>query len=95
METPSRSGSRRSRSLVRDLDETKPYTLALATTDLTTTDLTTTDLTSTAEQIVARYASRWSIEQSIKDAKTSSARATPKTDCPPRSSAPHPWDWRT
>jgi hypothetical protein len=45
--------------LVRDLDETKPYTLALATTDLT----------STAEQIVARYASRWSIEQSIKDAK--------------------------
>jgi hypothetical protein len=45
--------------LVRDLDETKPYTLALATTDPT----------SPAEQIVARYASRWSIEQSIKDGK--------------------------
>lgn len=45
--------------LVRDLDETKPYTLALATTDLA----------STGEQIVARYASRWSIEQSIKDGK--------------------------
>lgn len=45
--------------LVRDLDETKPCTLALATTDLT----------SAGEQIVARYASRWSIEQSIKDGK--------------------------
>jgi DDE superfamily endonuclease len=39
--------------LVRDTGETRPpYTLALATTDLT----------STGEQIVARYASRWSIE---------------------------------
>ncbi len=45
--------------LVRDLDETKAYTLALATTDLTTP----------GGQIVARYASRWSIEQSIKDGK--------------------------
>jgi hypothetical protein len=45
--------------LVRDLDETRAYTLALATTDLTTH----------GEQIVARYASRWSIEQSIKDGK--------------------------
>jgi len=45
--------------LVRDLDETRPYTLALASTDLS----------STGEQIVARYASRWSIEQSIKDGK--------------------------
>jgi len=45
--------------LVRDRDEAKAYTLALATTDLTTT----------GEQIVARYASRWSIEQSIKDGK--------------------------
>ena len=45
--------------LVRDPDETRPYTLALATTDLT----------ATCEQIVARYASRWSIEQSIKDSK--------------------------
>ena len=45
--------------LVRDLDETRPCTLALATTDLT----------SAGEQIVARYASRWSIEQSIKDGK--------------------------
>jgi hypothetical protein len=45
--------------LVRDLDQTKPYTLALATTDLTTP----------GGQIVARYASRWSVEQSIKDGK--------------------------
>ena len=45
--------------LVRDLDETRPCTLALATTDLT----------ANGEQIVARYASRWSIEQSIKDGK--------------------------
>jgi len=45
--------------LVRDLDETRPYTLALVTTDLATT----------GEQTVARYASRWSIEQSIKDGK--------------------------
>jgi hypothetical protein len=45
--------------LIRDLDKTKPYTLALATTDLT----------STGEQIVARYASRWAVEQSIKDGK--------------------------
>jgi hypothetical protein len=45
--------------LVRDLDETKPYTLALATTDLTTP----------GGQIVARYATRWPIEQSIKDGK--------------------------
>ena len=45
--------------LVRDLDEARPYTMALVTTDLATT----------GEQIVARYASRWSIEQSIKDAK--------------------------
>src|SRR5918994_194151 len=45
--------------LVRDLDQTTPCTLALATTDLV----------STGEQIVARYASRWSIEQSIKDGK--------------------------
>lgn len=45
--------------LVRDLGEAKAYTLALATTDLTCA----------GEQIVARYASRWSIEQSIKDGK--------------------------
>ena len=45
--------------LVRDLDETRPYTLALASTDLTTS----------GEHLVARYASRWSIEQSIKDGK--------------------------
>jgi hypothetical protein len=38
--------------LVRDLDETKPCTLALASTDLTTP----------GGQIVARYASRWSVE---------------------------------
>lgn len=45
--------------LVRDLGETKPYTLGLATTDLTTP----------GGQIVARYAARWSVEQSIKDGK--------------------------
>jgi DDE superfamily endonuclease len=45
--------------LVRDLDETKPYTLALATTDLTTP----------GGQIVARYATRWPIQQSIKHGK--------------------------
>jgi hypothetical protein len=45
--------------LIRDLDETKPHTLAPATTDPT----------ATGEQIVARHASRWSIEQSIKDGK--------------------------
>ena len=45
--------------LVRDLEETNPCTLALATTDLTTP----------GGQIVARYASRWPIEQSIKDGK--------------------------
>ena len=43
--------------LVRDTSEARPYTLALATTDMA----------ATGEQIVARYASRWSIEQSIKD----------------------------
>jgi hypothetical protein len=45
--------------LVHDLDETKPYTLALVTTDLT----------GTGEEIVVRYASRWSIKQTIKDSK--------------------------
>ncbi len=45
--------------LVRDLDATKPSTLALATTDMA----------ATGEQIVARYASRWPVEQSIKDGK--------------------------
>jgi RNA polymerase sigma factor (sigma-70 family) len=45
--------------LIRDTGEAQPYTLALATTDMT----------ATGEQIVARYASRWSIEQSIKDGK--------------------------
>ncbi|MFJ2263499.1 hypothetical protein ACIOKD_35240 [Streptomyces sp. NPDC087844] len=44
---------------VRDLDETRPYPLALAGTDLTTS----------GEHLVARYASRWSKEQSIKDGK--------------------------
>ncbi|MER6685979.1 hypothetical protein [Streptomyces olivaceoviridis] len=38
--------------LVRDLDETRPYTLALASTDLSTSD----------EHLVDRYASRWSME---------------------------------
>jgi hypothetical protein len=44
--------------LVRDLD-TRRRLLALVTTDLHTP----------AEQIVARYANRWSIEQTIKDGK--------------------------
>ena len=45
--------------LVCDLDSDKPYTLALVTTDQATA----------GERIVARYASRWSIERSIKDGK--------------------------
>jgi hypothetical protein len=71
--------------LVRDLDETRAYTLALASTDLTTS----------GEHLVARYASRWSIEQSIKDGKNLLGAATPRTVYSPPSNAPHPWDWRT
>ncbi len=45
--------------LVRAADSTKPYDLALVTTDLA----------ATAEELVCRYADRWSIEQAIKDSK--------------------------
>jgi hypothetical protein len=45
--------------LVRDLGRRRKRDLALITTDLTTA----------VEQIVARYATRWSIEQAIKDGK--------------------------
>ncbi|MGW1055234.1 IS701 family transposase [Streptomyces sp. NPDC002521] len=71
--------------LIRDLDETKPYTLALVTTDLT----------STPEQIVARYASRWFIEQSIKDGKQLLGAGDAQNWLPAQSSAPHLLAWRT
>jgi SRSO17 transposase len=45
--------------LVRDTDSTLPYDIALVSTD--------TD--ADPETIVARYADRWSVEQSIKDSK--------------------------
>lgn len=45
--------------LVRDPASTKPYDIALVTTDTT----------ATAAAIVERYADRWSIEQAIKDGK--------------------------
>ncbi len=45
--------------LVRDRDRNNAYDIALITTDTT----------AAAEQIVCRYAARWSIEQSIKDSK--------------------------
>jgi len=43
--------------LLRDPASTKAYDIALVTTDIT----------APAEQIIARYADRWSIEQAIKD----------------------------
>jgi hypothetical protein len=45
--------------LLRNLNNRKAYNLALVTTDLT----------AAPEQIIARYADRWSIEQSFKDSK--------------------------
>src|SRR6266540_3004580 len=66
--------------LVRGTSQARPYTLAPATTDLT----------STGEQIVARYASRWSSNSRSRTARTSWAPATPKAGCPPPSSAPPP-----
>ena len=45
--------------LIRDPASTTTYDIALVTTDLT----------ATAEQVIARYADRWSIEQAIKDGK--------------------------
>jgi hypothetical protein len=47
-------------TLVKDTDSTRPYDIALVTTDTTTTP----------ETIIARYAARWSVEQTIKDTKT-------------------------
>jgi hypothetical protein len=58
--------------LVRDLDETRPYTIALVTTDLA----------STGEDIVARYASRWPIEQTIKDSKELLGAGDPQSRLP-------------
>jgi DDE superfamily endonuclease len=58
--------------LVRDLDETKPYTIALITTDLK----------ATAEHVVARYASRWPIEQTIKDGKDLLGAGDPQSRLP-------------
>jgi hypothetical protein len=58
--------------LVRDLDETKPYTIALITTDPT----------DTSEEIVARYASRWPIEQTIKDTKELLGAGDPQSRLP-------------
>ncbi len=49
---------------LRDLDETSPGTLALAT-----------DLTTPGEQIVARYASRWSIEAAMVPPRSPRANA--------------------
>jgi len=51
--------------LVRGTSQARPYTLAPATTDLT----------STGEQIVARYASRWSSNSRSRTARTSWAPA--------------------
>jgi len=58
--------------LVRDLDETKPYTIALITTDLK----------ATSEDVVARYASRWPIEQTIKDGKDLLGAGDPQSRLP-------------
>jgi len=58
--------------LVRDLDETKAYTIALITTDPT----------ATGEEIVARYASRWPIEQTIKDSKELLGAGDPQSRLP-------------
>ncbi|WNV88047.1 transposase [Umezawaea sp. Da 62-37] len=45
--------------LVKEIDSTRPYDIALVSTD--------TD--ASAETLVSRYADRWSVEQSIKDSK--------------------------
>ncbi|MGI8306333.1 IS701 family transposase [Saccharopolyspora hattusasensis] len=46
--------------LVKTPDSTKPYDIAVVSTDTT----------ATGEALIARYADRWSIEQTIKDCKT-------------------------
>lgn len=58
--------------LVRDLDEARPYTIALITTDLA----------ASGEDIVARYASRWPIEQTIKDSKELLGAGDPQSRLP-------------
>jgi hypothetical protein len=45
--------------LVKDTDSTKPYDIALVSTDIT----------AAPEAITTRYADRWSVEQTIKDSK--------------------------
>ncbi|WP_168587670.1 transposase [Saccharopolyspora sp. ASAGF58] len=45
--------------LVRETDSTRPYDIALVSTDTT----------ASVETLIARYADRWSVEQTIKDAK--------------------------
>ncbi|MGH2668792.1 MAG: IS701 family transposase [bacterium] len=45
--------------LVRDTDSTRPYDIALVSTDTS----------ASVETITARYADRWSVEQTIKDSK--------------------------
>lgn len=45
--------------LVKDIGSTRPYDIALVSTDTT----------ASVEPIVSRYADRWSVEQSIKDSK--------------------------
>ena len=45
--------------LVREVSSTKPYDIAVVTTDRTATPV----------QVVERYADRWAIEQAIKDSK--------------------------
>jgi SRSO17 transposase len=46
--------------LVKNTDSTRPYDIALVSTDTN----------ASAETLVSRYADRWSVEQSIKDSKT-------------------------
>src|SRR6266511_1823336 len=70
---------------VRDTGETKPYTLALATTDLTTPAGRSWPGTPPAGPSSSRS----------RTARTSSERATPKTGSPQPSSAPHPCAWPT
>jgi hypothetical protein len=47
------------RSLIKKTDSTRPYDIALVSTDTG----------ASAEVITARYADRWSVEQTIKDSK--------------------------
>jgi hypothetical protein len=53
--------------------------------------LFTTDLAVPAEQIVTRYAARWSVEVAIETAKGPWGSARPATASPPPCNAPSPW----